>query len=332
MMQFDLPKLVAEIRGRKAKTVAIQAPEGMKQQLLSLASEIEQKADIKTIIFVEPCFGACDAKDEEAKALGADLLVHFGHLQFSPKQSLPTIFVPLSFKGEQAVPVLAGKIAAELGKKKIKKIALCATAQFLPLLALVEKELEKKSFSVSVGKGKNVEEGQVLGCNYSCVKEVEKQAEAIVFLGDGLFHPIGLGFCTGKQVFSADPIQGEVKEIALQKDLFLRRRIAMIEKARQAKTIAIWISTKKGQEKAGLALRLKEKLEKKGKQVLLIASDFIRPEYIEGMGAGAVVCTACPRIALDDSSLFKQPVINPSEALIMLGEKKIEEYGFEGAF
>jgi len=328
MMQFDLPKLVSKIRKKKAKIVAIQVPEGMKQQLLSLAAEIGQKAKVKAVAFVEPCFGACDAKDNEAKELGADLLVHFGHTQFLPKQSLPTIFVPLFFGEEKAAGSMAEKIAVEMERKGSKKIALCGTAQFLPFLEPVAGQLKKKGFSVFIGKGKNVEKGQVLGCNYGSVKAVEKEVEAVVFLGDGLFHPLGLSFSTKKPVFAADPIQGGVKEISVQRDLFLRRRIAMIEKARQANTIAIWVSEKKGQQKIGLAEKLRGKLEKNGKRVLVIASDLIKPEHVEGMGIEAIVCTACPRIALDDSSLFRQPVINPSEALIMLGEKKIEEYEF----
>jgi 2-(3-amino-3-carboxypropyl)histidine synthase len=230
---------------------------------------------------------------------------------------------------EKEISVLSAKLAGMLKKKKFSKMALCSTIQFKKHRQLLQKALAAKGLQAFEGKGRNVETGQVLGCNYSSAKAIEAKSDAIVFVGDGLFHPIGLGFASAKPVFVFDPLQKEAFALEQQKDLFLRKRIAMVEKARQAKNIAIWVSTKKGQQRAKLALALKEKLEKSGKKAMVIASDLLNPEYILGMEFDAIVNTACPRIALDDSSQYKIPIINPTEALMAIGEKKIEEYKFE---
>ena len=124
-------------------------------------------------------------------------------------------------------------------------------------------------------------------------------------------------------------MQKEVKEIGQEKDLFLRKRIAMIEKAKQAKSIAIWVCTKKGQQRMKLAMQLKKKFETKGKKAYIFTSNLLIPDYIAGINVEAIVSTACPRIAFDDSSLFRQPIINPAEASVVLGEKKLEDYFFD---
>lgn len=330
MMTLDLEKALVEIRKKRARLVAVQVPEGLKQRLAEISTEIEEKAGAKTVSFVEPCYGACDLKDAEAKALGAQLLVHFGHTKFVEKPAVETVYIPLEYEANaKEIAGLAGKLASLLKKKNLKNVALCSTIQFKKHRLLLRKSLEEKGFGAFEGKGRNVEAGQVLGCNYSSVKAVEPKADAVVFVGDGLFHPIGLSFAASRPVFVFDPLQKETTELEQQKDLFLRKRIAMIEKARRAKSIAVWVSTKKGQQRQALAFSLKEKFEKQGKKAIVIASGFLNPQYALGIKAGAIVCTACPRIALDDSSQYNAPIINPVEALIALGEKKIEEYAFD---
>ena len=59
---------------------------------------------------------------------------------------------------------------------------------------------------------------------------------------------------------------------------------------------------------------------------MVFASDFIRGEYFLGMEIDALVSTACPRIAFDDTSSFKQPLLSPAELEIVLGKRKMENY------
>jgi len=300
MTEPFLEKALKEIVKKRAKKIALQVPEGLKPKLPKMIEEIEKGKEV--FAFVDPCFGACGVKDREAKALGAELIVHFGHSKFVSNESIPIIYIPIEYKADKkAMHLLAARLEDKIGKKSIKGIVLCSTIQFKEHENIIGKELEKKGFKIFEGKGGNVEKGQVLGCNYSGVKAVEGKAEAIVFIGDGLFHPIGLSFAAKKPVFVAEPVQKEVREIGQEKDLFLRKRIAMIEKAKQAKSIAIWVCTKKGQQKMKLAMQLKKKFEAKGKKAYIFTSNLLIPDYIAGINIEAIVSTACPRIAFDDT-------------------------------
>lgn len=79
---FELDRISKEIKKSKAKVVGLQFPEGLKTQAVSVAREIEGMTGCTTVIFADPCYGACDTKDLEAKKLGVDILFQFGHDEF----------------------------------------------------------------------------------------------------------------------------------------------------------------------------------------------------------------------------------------------------------
>jgi 2-(3-amino-3-carboxypropyl)histidine synthase len=80
---FELSKIISEIKKNKARTIGLQFPEGLKNYAVKIAEEIEKKTNAKTIIFIGPTYGACDlVKEEDAKKLELDMLIHFGHLKF----------------------------------------------------------------------------------------------------------------------------------------------------------------------------------------------------------------------------------------------------------
>ncbi|MBN2518182.1 MAG: diphthamide synthesis protein [Candidatus Altiarchaeota archaeon] len=79
---FEIDRVCEEIRKTKAKSVGLQFPEGLKTKALDVAREIERRCSVTTFIFADPCYGACDTKEPEAKRLGIDLIIHFGHDEF----------------------------------------------------------------------------------------------------------------------------------------------------------------------------------------------------------------------------------------------------------
>jgi len=82
---FEIDRVVDEVKKAKAKLVGLQFPEGLKQHAIDVASEIEEKAGIQTVIFADPTYGACDTKEEQAGKLAVDLIVHFGHTNMERK-------------------------------------------------------------------------------------------------------------------------------------------------------------------------------------------------------------------------------------------------------
>ena len=80
-LNFELPKLVKELKKRKPGKVLVQLPEGIKQNALEIQKVIENLG-IKVIFSGETAWGGCSIALQEAEALKVDLLVHFGHAKF----------------------------------------------------------------------------------------------------------------------------------------------------------------------------------------------------------------------------------------------------------
>lgn len=81
---FEIGRVVAEIRKRKAGFIGLQFPEGLKKDAVRIAMEIESRTGAKAVIFTDSCYGACDTKRREGRMLGLDLIIHFGHTTFPP--------------------------------------------------------------------------------------------------------------------------------------------------------------------------------------------------------------------------------------------------------
>ncbi len=79
-MKYDLElnKVIKEIKNKKAKTVCIQLPDGLKNKALEITDFIEKNTNSKCLIYLGSCFGACDIPELK----DVDLLIQFGHSSF----------------------------------------------------------------------------------------------------------------------------------------------------------------------------------------------------------------------------------------------------------
>ena len=75
-----------------------------------------------------------------------------------------------------------------------------------------------------------------------------------------------------------------------------------------------------------LALNLKKLIEEHGFKAQILNMDYISPDRLLPFDLDAYVMTACPRIAIDDSAMYKKPVITPQELEIVLGIRNWDDY------
>ncbi len=268
--------------------------------------------------------------DEDAKRLGADLLVHFGHNQFY-KETIPTIYVPVRYKIEsRQIEKIANRITKMIQKEKYDSIGLVGTIQTTHILPQVKQHLEEHNIKAEIGKANGfMETGQVLGCNYSTAKLISDQVDAIFYIGDGRFHPIGLVIDTNKPVHTLHPFTLETKTISNERDAYYKKRIGLIAKAQDAHTFGILISTEKGQWGITKARFAKTEIEKAGKKAILLTGGLLKPEYLTGIRVDCLVNTACPRIAADDSNNYGVPVLSVYELDFVLSKKPLEAFELE---
>jgi 2-(3-amino-3-carboxypropyl)histidine synthase len=305
----SISDLSGRLHARGARVVALQFPAGLKRRSVAVATALE-KEGFFIIISGDPCYGACDLSLDLLEY--ADVLVHFGH---TPLVMHPDIFYepcPVDFDVKvihRALPFFSGKT-----------IGLVTTAQHTWKLDEVARELRSLGFTAVIrpGEGRTPEPGQVLGCTFSAAR-IPGVSE-ILFIGTGFFHPLGIRLATGSRVVALDPLTGEASLV--DADRFLRKRHALMEKARHAMAFGIIVSRKPGQNRYALARRLTSL----GRTAFLVFMDEVSPAGLLDLGFPAYVNTACPRLAYDDQIRFPVPVLSPSEFEILCGLRSWEEY------
>ena len=111
MYNLDLDYMIREVQNHQAKKVMIQLPEGIKPRVLEIVTPL-QRIGVEAIVSGDPCYGACDLADQEALALGVDMLIHFGHSPMPPKPKLKTLYIPV--KSNISIDKLLNKILSSL--------------------------------------------------------------------------------------------------------------------------------------------------------------------------------------------------------------------------
>ncbi|MCK9580414.1 MAG: diphthamide biosynthesis enzyme Dph2 [Methanoregula sp.] len=312
MLSSATSDLIDQLKQRGAKSVALQFPAGLKRKTAEYTGALKD-AGFEVIVSGDPCYGACDLALD---TLGhADVLVHIGHAPVDVQDRV--IFVPYEVDFDVAV------LEKALLLLKGKTVGLVTTVQHVHLIPAMETFLKGRGIDVRVadGSGRTPLRGQVLGCCFTTARDTA--ADEILFVGTGLFHPIGIALSTKARVVAFDPLAGNVQEVS--GDSLLRRRFAVIEKSRGAESVGIIVSTKSGQHRMELARRLAAL----SRHAVIVTMQEVSPDELLNLGFAAYVNTACPRLAYDDQIRFPVPVLSPQEFEILCGARDWEHYAID---
>ncbi|TAJ43540.1 diphthamide biosynthesis enzyme Dph2 [Methanofollis fontis] len=315
MSSIPAAELAARIRRAGGERIVLQFPDGLKRQAAPLVRELRAEGIEVAAVAGDPCYGACDLALDAVALTAADLLVHIGHAPVEERSGVIYWEYPLEFdpaSAAAAVPLLQGP-----------RVGLVTTVQHAHMLDAVAGVLADQGLETEIapGGGRTPHAGQVLGCSYATARALS--STEILYIGTGVFHAIGVALATGKRVVALDPYTGEVQEV--NADRLLRRRFALIERARKAETIGIILSTKSGQARPDLAARLAALSER----AMVITMREVTAAEMTNFGCGAYVNTACPRLAYDDQVRFPVPLLSPQEFEILCGVRAWEDYAID---
>jgi 2-(3-amino-3-carboxypropyl)histidine synthase len=305
-MSGSFARAVEKMRQLDAKRVFVQYPEGLKLRVQEIAKDLE-KAGFEIVVCVEPCYGACDIRDAEAKRLGCDALLHVGHADFGVEAEMPVVFWEY-FIDADPVPIIEKEFAK---LKPYDKIGIVTSIQFVGAIEKAKKFLESRGKKVFVHKALQ-HEGQILGCNLEAATKIELDVDCFLCISAGKFYGLGLVMKTEKPMLCLDLEKGTISDMDETKRK-IQKTIAWNRAAlADAKRVALLVSWKRGQTKQ--PFEIKKKLEAKGKEVVILAMDEITPEKLVGLRIDAAISLACPRIGIDDLGRYKIPILNFEDA------------------
>ncbi|MDP3764906.1 MAG: diphthamide synthesis protein [Nanoarchaeota archaeon] len=193
-----------------------------------------------------------------------------------------------------------------------KNIGLATTVQFLDFVDEIKQYLEGREKIIFIDKIKQKYEGQLLGCDIGGADKIKDKVDAFLYIGTGIFHPLGIALNIDKEVFCYDPISAVLSKIdRAEVERYNRKRKAAYMKFLEATEIGILVSLKPGQNNFRKAVELKKQL--KEKNCYIFAFDTLDFNQVENFPfIQCWVNTACNRI-LDDYGKFPKPLVDLSD-------------------
>ena len=320
----DFDAIAASARSRHARRVAVQLPEGFRAFAAEIARRVSEYTGAEVIIDSEHCFGACDIPTHLFGQ--ADMVVQFGHTEMPsigamPKMHFANMFLdidPLPVV-EKALPLLSGRVG------------VVTTAQHVHHLDRITSFLLERGVSATTSNG-DMRLGscaQLLGCDYTSALSMEYRVDTFLYVGDGDFHPIGLVMLSDRRLIAANPSDLSVRTLEELRDRIMKQRLAAIERAMDAKSFGVLVSSKLGQRRKALADTIVSEIAGSQREAMLIQTNVISPDIISHYPFDAFVSTACPRIAIDDYRMYRKPLLTPIEAEIAIGLKPFSAFRFD---
>jgi len=334
---FEIEKTIQRIQNLNAKHVALQMPEGLLLYATVLSDVLQRLAPTleQVSILGDVTYGACCVDDLGAQALGADLLVHYGHSCLVPIQHtvIPClyVFVEITIDVAHLVDCLDLTLASQSCKPHIY---LLGTIQFRHALSEAQELLSTRGFSTSIPQAKPLSPGEVLGCTSPVLADggatddgdnsSSKANNIVLFVADGRFH-LESTLISNPHIplfYRYDPYSKTLTEESYDHAKMKSIRFEAIQSAKSAEVFGILLGTLGRQGNPGILTRIRDRLRSHGKKSFIMLVSEITPAKLALFSkVDAWIQVACPRLSVDwGHFLSKQPVLNPYELFVCLEE------------
>jgi 2-(3-amino-3-carboxypropyl)histidine synthase len=319
---FEVHKTVHRIRSLHARRVALQMPEGLLMYASVLADIFRAHcSNAETVVLGDVTYGACCVDDLSAAALGADLLVHYGHSCLVPVQNsvIPMlyVFVHIAFDPSHLLRCLKQQFPNP------SRIALLGTIQFVDTLHAIRDEVAAHfgPENVKIPQARPLSPGELLGCTSPVFTDVDN----LVYVGDGRFHLESAMIANPSlPAYRYDPYTKLFTREEYAHDTMLSQRRTAIESSLRAARFGIIMGTLGRQGSPKILERVRAAIRGAGKDAVIVLLSEITPAKVLRMEQGgaidAWVQIACPRLSIDWGTGYgKLPLLTPYELFVAVG-------------
>lgn len=316
---FEIHKTIWRIRQSNAKLVALQMPEGLLMFSTTICDIVRQFTEADVVIMGDVTYGACCIDDFTAKALGVNLLVHYGHSCLIPIDQTSGIKVLYIFVDIKIDPIHFIE-TIKLNFPVTNRLAFVSTIQFVVTLQAVANELRQNGYDITIPQSKPLSPGEILGCTAPVVDSVD----TIIYLGDGRFHLEAAMIANPHlKAYRYDPYEKKFTEELYDHDSMRSFRKDSIEKAVNAKKFGIILGTLGRQGSTKVLSHIEKRLQESDRESVIILLSEIFPDKLKLFEDVEVfIQIACPRLSIDWGRAFDKPLLTPYELAVVLGDVK----------
>ncbi len=327
MVYLDPEPTINRLKEIGAKRILLQLPDGLKPHVFSYFERLSKEFSV--IVSSSGFYGACDTgtRDEYGNV---DAVIQMGHT------IIPNVNykVPVIFE-EYTYPVtdnFVGMDLSALEKAGYRKIGVLYSIQYREGAVKFLEYLQERGYEARMGKndGRLKYQGQVLGCNYSPIHDLDTWADCHIILSTGTFHSMGAQLSTEKEVFILEMSEkSELHSMREEADRRIRKRFANMARALEAGKFVVVVDTKVGQYRMKLAEKIMDEIRNIGKSAILAYANESNPVDFQNMMAECIIFTGCPRVATDDFEKYNVPILTAQEFLMIFKKKGNGKYIFD---
>jgi len=319
---FEIHKTIHRIKTLDAKMVALQFPEGLLIFACAIADILEKFAGCESLIMGDVTYGACCVDDLTAKALGAQLMVHYGHSCLVPVDVMTAglkmlyVFVDIQIDLNHFLETV--RYNFPIGDEEIPHLAVVSTIQFVAALQSSSRELTDNGYRVTIPQAKPLSPGEILGCTSPNLAD---DVTAIIYLGDGRFHLESIMIANPLiPSYRYDPYNKEFTREYYDHEQMRSNRLRAVEKAKSARHIGVILGTLGRQGSTKIMDNLLHRIKQTGRTSTTVFLSEIFPDKLALFNehVDAWVQIACPRLSIDWGLAFEKPLLSPYEMSVAL--------------
>eukprot|EP01135_Chromosphaera_perkinsii_P001315 Nk52_evm42s164 gene=Nk52_evmTU42s164 len=313
---FEIEKTIWRIKSTNSKRVALQFPEGLLMYACAISDILEEFGGAEMLIMGDVTYGACCVDDYTARALGCDLMVHYGHSCLVPidatKIKMLYIFVDIKIDMDHFVDTIRHNFDTS------ERIGFVSTVQFVSSLQHAQMALTSTTHkNVFIPQSKPLSPGEVLGCTAPPLMNGET---AVIYLGDGRFHLEAIMIANPEiKAYRYDPYSKVFSREYYEHEEMHSLRKSAIEKASKAKTFGLILGSLGRQGSPRVLKNLENQIKEAGLNYIIVLLSEIFPYKLSLFkDVDAWVQVACPRLSIDWGYAFEKPLLSPYETAVVM--------------
>ncbi|XP_069128208.1 2-(3-amino-3-carboxypropyl)histidine synthase subunit 2-like [Argopecten irradians] len=329
---YEVHRCVQWIQERKLQRVALQFPDDLMCDAVSVTSVISKAVEGQVFILGDTSYGSCCIDEVAAQHYNADSLIHFGRTCLSPTQRLPVLYVfgrarvdveDCGGKFRELFPDTSSLIVMvydTIYSQAINTIKGALETDYHNLVFSVldipshcSADLQGQGDCVSCQRhGSNVTK---CGRTFWLPAESSINSYSMFYIGDESLTLTNLMMTFNTNTFySYNPstLIGRKESVNINRKLM--KRFYMIEKAKDAHIVGIVVGTLGITDYLHIINRLKDIVKKSGKKSYTFVVGKLNPAKLANfMEIDVFVLVACAENSLLDSSDFYKPIVTPYE-------------------
>ncbi|XP_077190154.1 2-(3-amino-3-carboxypropyl)histidine synthase subunit 2 [Paroedura picta] len=319
---YELDRTITFVLDNSFTKVALQFPDELLPDSATIAAKMEEMTGSKMYILGDTSYGSCCVDEVAAEHVNAEAVVHYGPACLSPCRKLPVLHV----FGRQPLDVMrCAEVFQELYPDRQAHVIVLSDVAYSHAIESLASQLHPIYPSVIFSQVdtkealSSIQPNSGLVCQFGrnfTVDDLHGLANySMFYVGSEGPELTNFMLSWNQCSFSSfNPKTDEGRWETLDVNRALRRRLYLVERARDAQVVGIVVGTLGVANYLSVLEHLQGILHQAGKRSYTLAVGKPSPAKLANfLEVDILVLVACPQNSLLDSSDFYRPLVTPYE-------------------